>query len=41
VFRELVMHPIGASRDWEWVGYRNSWVEIDGRRIQSVSGGGD
>ena len=40
VFRELVMDPIGASRDWEWVGYRNSWVELDGRRVQSVSGGG-
>lgn len=39
VFDELVMQPIGASRDWEWVGYRNSWVEIDGRRMQSVSGG--
>ena len=40
VFRELVMDPIGASPDWEWHGYRNSWVEIDGRRVQSVSGGG-
>jgi CubicO group peptidase (beta-lactamase class C family) len=39
VFRELVMDPISASRDWEWAGYRNSWVEIDGRRVQSVSGG--
>lgn len=39
VFRELVMDPIGASRDWEWHGYRNSYVEIDGRRVQSVSGG--
>ena len=39
VFRELVMEPIGASRDWEWAGYRNSWVEIDGSRMQSVSGG--
>ena len=40
VFRELVMDPIGASQDWEWAGYRNSWVEIDGRQMQSVSGGG-
>ena len=40
VFRELVMDPIGASPDWEWHGYRNSWVELDGRRVQSVSGGG-
>ena len=28
VFRELVMEPIGASADWHWEGYRNSWVEI-------------
>jgi CubicO group peptidase (beta-lactamase class C family) len=40
VFRELVMAPIGASPDWEWHGYRNSYVEIDGNRVQSVSGGG-
>jgi CubicO group peptidase (beta-lactamase class C family) len=39
VFRELVMQPIGASSDWEWHGYRNSYVEIDGERMQSVSGG--
>jgi CubicO group peptidase (beta-lactamase class C family) len=39
VFRDLVMDPIGASPGWEWHGYRNSYVEIDGRRIQSVSGG--
>jgi CubicO group peptidase (beta-lactamase class C family) len=39
VFRELVMDPIGASPTWEWHGYRNSWIEIDGRRVQSVSGG--
>ena len=40
VFRELVMQPIGASPDWEWAGYHNSWIEIDGRRVQSVPGGG-
>jgi CubicO group peptidase (beta-lactamase class C family) len=39
VFRELVMQPIGASTDWEWLGYRNSYVEIEGARVQSVSGG--
>jgi CubicO group peptidase (beta-lactamase class C family) len=39
VFRELVMDPIGASAEWEWHGYRTSWVEIDGARVQSVSGG--
>jgi CubicO group peptidase (beta-lactamase class C family) len=40
VLRESVMDPIGASGDWEWHGYRNSAVEVDGRRIESVSGGG-
>ncbi|HEX3861039.1 MAG TPA: serine hydrolase, partial [Stellaceae bacterium] len=39
VFRELVMDPIGASRDWEWHGYRNSYIDLDGKRVQSVSGG--
>ncbi len=36
---ERVMRPICASGSWEWHGYRNSWAEIDGRRVQSVSGG--
>lgn len=40
VFGEFVMEPIGASTDWEWHGYRNSWVEIDGRPMPSVAGGG-
>jgi len=40
VFAERIMRPIGASEDWRWEGYRTSFVEIDGRRIQSVSGGG-
>ena len=35
-----VMNPIGASDTWRWHGYENSWVEIGGQRIQSVSGGG-
>jgi CubicO group peptidase (beta-lactamase class C family) len=39
VFRELVMDPIGASHDWEWRGYRNSTVVVDGRPIESVAGG--
>jgi CubicO group peptidase (beta-lactamase class C family) len=39
VFRELVMAPIGASRDWEWRGYRNSQAMVDGRLIESVAGG--
>jgi len=39
VLREHIMDPIGASRSWEWYGYRNSWVEIQGRAVPSVSGG--
>ena len=40
VLREHLMDPIGASATWVWHGYRNSYVTIDGRRMQSVSGGG-
>lgn len=40
VLRERIMNPIGASSTWRWYGYDNSWVELDGRRLQSVSGGG-
>ena len=40
VLRELVMDPIGASPTWRWYGYDNSWIVLDGRRVQSVSGGG-
>jgi CubicO group peptidase (beta-lactamase class C family) len=39
VLRERVMDPIGASDSWEWLGYRNSWVTIGDRRLQSVPGG--
>ncbi len=40
VLRDNVMEKIGASPTWEWHGYDNSWVTIDGVRVQSVSGGG-
>ena len=39
VLREYVMDPIGASPTWRWHGYDNSWVILDGRPVQSVSGG--
>lgn len=39
VFREAITRPIGASEDWQWVGYDNSWVTVAGRRVQSVPGG--
>jgi CubicO group peptidase (beta-lactamase class C family) len=40
VLREEVMDPIGASPAWRWYGYDNSWVNVDGVMVQSVSGGG-
>jgi CubicO group peptidase (beta-lactamase class C family) len=40
VLREEIMEPIGASSTWRWYGYENSWIELDGRRVQSVAGGG-
>lgn len=40
VLKERIMDPIGASPTWRWWGYANSWVELDGLRMQSVSGGG-
>jgi CubicO group peptidase (beta-lactamase class C family) len=40
VLRERVMNPIGASNTWMWTGYRNAWIVLDGKLIQSVSGGG-
>jgi CubicO group peptidase (beta-lactamase class C family) len=40
VLREEVMNPIGASSTWRWLGYENSWIDLDGAKVQSVSGGG-
>ena len=40
ILKEHIMDPIGASTTWRWYGYKNSWVELDGMRMQSVSGGG-
>jgi hypothetical protein len=40
VLRERIMGPIGASETWSWNGYETSWTEVDGQRMQSVSGGG-
>ena len=39
VFRDEVMDVIGASNQWKWVPYHNSYVDIDGRKMASVSGG--
>ena len=40
VLKTYIMDPIGASTTWRWYGYDNSWIDLDGHRIQSVSGGG-
>lgn len=34
------MDPIGATTTWRWYGYEDSWVTLDGQRMQVVSGGG-
>lgn len=39
VLKERIMDPIGAGADWTWYGYRNSFVDVDGTRMQSVPGG--
>jgi CubicO group peptidase (beta-lactamase class C family) len=33
------MDPIGAAPTWRWVGYENSWIPLDGKQVQAVSGG--
>ena len=40
VLKTHVMDPIGASNNWQWHGYKNSSISIEGKRVQSVSGGG-
>ena len=40
VLKEKIMDPKGASTTWRWYGYDNSFVNIDGVMMQSVSGGG-
>jgi CubicO group peptidase (beta-lactamase class C family) len=39
VFRDEIMNVIGASKTWQWIPYDNSYVEVDGRKMPSVSGG--
>lgn len=40
VLKERIMDPIGASSTWRWYGYETTWVNVDGIKVQSVSGGG-
>ena len=39
VFAQAITEPIGCSDTWEWLPYRNAWVELDGERMPSVPGG--
>ncbi len=39
VFQDEVMGPIGASNSWKWVPYHNSYIDIGGKPMASVSGG--
>jgi CubicO group peptidase (beta-lactamase class C family) len=39
VFQQEVMDPIGASGTWKWLPYHNSYVEVNGKPMPSVSGG--
>lgn len=40
VMKEHLMDKIGASTTWRWEGYKDAWVEIDGLKMKSVTGGG-
>lgn len=39
LFRDEVMHVIGASTTWQWIPYKASYADVEGRRLASVSGG--
>jgi CubicO group peptidase (beta-lactamase class C family) len=39
IFVESVLKPLGGGGNFRWAGYDDAWVEIDGRRMQSVPGG--
>lgn len=40
VLNQYIMKPIGASTTWKWHGYKTSWILINKKPVQSVSGGG-
>ncbi|WP_192822426.1 serine hydrolase [Rufibacter sp. LB8] len=39
VLKEQIMNPIGASDSWQYLPYQNSFVDVDGQQLPSVSGG--
>ncbi len=40
VLKQHIMDPIGASPTWRWFGYNDAWVNVDGIKMNSVTGGG-
>ncbi|GAA0858400.1 serine hydrolase [Aliiglaciecola litoralis] len=40
VLKRHIMDPIGTSTTWRWFGYDHAWVNVDGSKMQSVTGGG-
>jgi len=39
VLKTEIMDRIGASNSWQYHGYDNSYLEVEGKRVQSVTGG--
>ncbi len=39
VFAQALMQPLGASNGWQWEAYDDAWLNLHGRRVQSVPGG--
>jgi CubicO group peptidase (beta-lactamase class C family) len=39
IFLESILRPLGGGANFRWAGYDDAWVEIGGRRMQSVPGG--
>jgi CubicO group peptidase (beta-lactamase class C family) len=39
LFEESVLGPLGGGQGFRWEGYDDAWVEVGGRRVQSVPGG--
>ncbi|MEL7148205.1 MAG: serine hydrolase [Bacteroidota bacterium] len=40
VLKEQLMDKIDASTTWRWFGYDHAWLNVDGQKVQSVTGGG-
>ncbi len=40
VLKQRIMDPVGASTSWRWFGYDHAWTNVDGIKMQSVTGGG-